>query len=100
MSGPGFQLSKLQAGWTDCSFRNIRNTFREKSTIDVFITGLAADYCVKYSAIDACRLGFNTFVIKDSVRGIDLNLGDVERAFEEMKKAGAKIIESSVIMRN
>jgi hypothetical protein len=39
-------------------------------------------------------------VIKDAVRGIDLNPGDIEKAFKEMKNAGAKIIESSVIMRN
>jgi len=73
---------------------------KEQNITDVFITGLATDYCVKYSAIDACRLGFNTFVIQDAVRGVNLNPGDVNKAFEEMKNAGAKIIESSVIMRN
>jgi hypothetical protein len=39
-------------------------------------------------------------VIKDAVRGIDLNPGDIEKAFKKMKNAGAKIVESSVIMRN
>jgi len=73
---------------------------KEKSIADVFITGLATDYCVKCSVLDACRLGFNTFVIKDAVRGIDPNPGDIEKAFKEMKHAGAKIIESSVIMQN
>ena len=76
--------------------------FRKKSStgLELYIAGLAADYCVKCSVLDACRLGFNTFVIKDAVREIDLNPGDIEKAFKEMKNAGAKIIESSVIMRN
>jgi len=73
---------------------------KEQNITDVFITGLATDYCVKYSAIDACRLGLNTFVIQDAVRGVDLNPGDVDKAFEEMENAGAKIIDSSDIIRN
>ena len=89
----------------ECRFRNKSSTglelfLKENKTTDVFITGLAADYCVKYSVRDAYLLGFNTFVIRDAVRGIDLNPGDIEKAFKEMKNAGAKIIESSFIMRN
>jgi nicotinamidase/pyrazinamidase len=72
---------------------------KKNKATDVFIAGLATDYCVKYSVLDACRLGFNTFVIKDAVRGIDLNPGDIEKALKEMKNAGAKTIESSVIVR-
>lgn len=73
---------------------------KENKATDLFIAGLATDYCVKYSVLDACRLGFNTFVIKDAVQGIDLNPGDIEKAFKKMKNAGAKIVESSVVMRN
>ena len=88
-----------------CRFRNKSSTgleffLKENKTTDVFIAGLATDYCVNCSVLDACRLGFNTFVIKNAVRGIDLNPGDIEKAFKEMKNAGPKIIESSVIMRN
>ena len=89
----------------ECRFRNKSSTglelfLKENKAIDVFIAGLATEYCVKCSVLDACLLGFNTFVVKDAVRGVDLNPGDIERAFEEMKNAGAKIIERSVIMRN
>ena len=73
---------------------------KKKRITDVFIAGLATDYCVKYSVIDACMLGFNTFVIRDAVRGVKLFPGDVDRAFEEMEKAGAKIIDSSELLPN
>jgi nicotinamidase/pyrazinamidase len=73
---------------------------KKKRVSDVFITGLATDYCVKYSAIDACMLDFNTFVIRNAVRGVELFPGDVGRAFKEMEKAGAKIIDASKPLPN
>ncbi len=62
---------------------------------DIYLMGLALDYCVKYSALDARQLGFNTHIILDGCRGIELAPGDIERAIEEMKRAGAKILKSS-----
>jgi nicotinamidase/pyrazinamidase len=62
---------------------------------DIYLMGLALDYCVKYSALDARQLGFNTHIILDGCRGIELTPGDIERAIEEMKRAGAKILKSS-----
>jgi nicotinamidase/pyrazinamidase len=57
--------------------------------------GLALDYCVKYSALDARQLGLNTHVIVDGCRGIELNPGDINRALDEMKRAGAVLLKSS-----
>ena len=57
--------------------------------------GLALDYCVKYSALDARQLGLNTFVIVDGCRGIELEPGDVTRALEEMKRSGAVLLKRS-----
>ena len=57
--------------------------------------GLALDYCVKYSVLDARQLGLNTHVIPDGCRGIELEPGDVDRALDEMKRAGAVVLESS-----
>ena len=57
--------------------------------------GLALDYCVKYSALDARHLGLNTNVIVDGCRGIELEPGDIGRALEEMKRAGAVLLKSS-----
>jgi nicotinamidase/pyrazinamidase len=55
---------------------------------------LALDYCVKYSALDARQLGLNTHVILDGCRGIELERGDIERALDEVKCAGAIILKS------
>jgi len=71
---------------------------REQNITDLFIAGLATDYCVKYSVLDAVRLGFRAFVVRDAVCGVGLHPGDIEKAFEKMKKAGAKLIDSSSLM--
>jgi nicotinamidase/pyrazinamidase len=57
--------------------------------------GLALDYCVKYSTLDARQLGLNTHVIVDGCRGIELEPGDIDRAFDEMKRVGAALLQSS-----
>jgi nicotinamidase/pyrazinamidase len=66
----------------------------ERSIKDVYLLGLALDYCVKYSALDARQLGLNTHVILDGCRGIDLESGDIDRALDEMKRAGTRILKS------
>lgn len=65
---------------------------------EVYIMGLATDYCVKYSALDALHLGFEVYVIEDACRGIDLHPGDINAAISEMRAAGAHIIQSSDIL--
>jgi nicotinamidase/pyrazinamidase len=66
---------------------------KERSIKDIYLLGLALDYCVKYSALDARQLGLNTHVIVDGCRGIGLGPGDLDRALEEMKRAGAILLE-------
>ncbi len=68
---------------------------KERSINDIYLLGLALDYCVKYSALDARQLGFKTHVIVDGCRGIELEPGDIERALDEMKRAGAVLLKSS-----
>lgn len=63
----------------------------------VFILGLATDYCVKFTALDAVLLGFETFVVLDGCRGIDHTPGDVMKAIEQMRSAGVKVIDSHEI---
>lgn len=72
---------------------------REEHIKDVYIMGLATDYCVKFSTIDAIHLGFKTHVIEDACRGVELNAGDVNDAFNEMRAAGAILIKSDDIPR-
>jgi nicotinamidase/pyrazinamidase len=58
----------------------------------LYLTGLATDYCVKYSALDARRLGFTVSVIADAVRGVDYPAGSLQQALEEMTAAGVQFI--------
>ena len=60
----------------------------------VYLLGLATDYCVKFSALDARSLGFRTTVVRDGCQGVELNAGDVEAAMEEMVLAGVELSSS------
>lgn len=71
---------------------------RERKVTDVSVVGLATDYCVKWTALDAAQLGFRTTVILDACRGVNLKPGDADRAVEEMKAAGITVVESSFVV--
>lgn len=64
----------------------------------IYIVGLATDYCVKYSALDALALKFHTYIIKDACRGVNLQPQDSENAFYEMQRSGAELITSQEIL--
>ena len=55
------------------------------------VVGLATDYCVRDTALDAARLGFETTVLARAIRAVNLEPGDGERALEAMRLAGARI---------
>jgi len=65
----------------------------------VYMLGLATDYCVKYSVLDAAHLKFHVHVIADACRGVELNAGDIGRAFSEMRAVGATIVQSQDILK-
>lgn len=67
---------------------------RGRDVAAVFVIGLATDYCVKFTALDARELGFETYLIEDGSRGVDLRAGDVARAIGEMRAAGVKVVHS------
>jgi nicotinamidase/pyrazinamidase len=71
---------------------------KEKNATDVYVCGLATDYCVKFTALDARALGFNTFLIEDASRGVNLKPGDVEAAVEEMARAGVVVTSSERLL--
>lgn len=64
---------------------------RQQGVQVVHVAGLATDYCVKYTALDAARLGFETHLLLPACRGVNLRPGDVERAVEEMRAAGVQV---------
>lgn len=70
---------------------------KEQGVTDVYILGLATDYCVKYSALDAVKLGFRTHVIEDGCRGVELKPGDSAAALDEMRRAGVDVIQSGEV---
>ena len=61
----------------------------------LFVLGLATDYCVKQTVLDACRRGFRVVVLENGVRGIDVNPGDSQKALNDMMAAGAIIAKST-----
>jgi len=82
-------------------FENDRRTptglagyLEERGLTRVFLAGLAYDYCVGYSALDARRLGLAAFVVRDGCRAIDLG-GSVARMETESERAGVQVIESA-----
>jgi nicotinamidase/pyrazinamidase len=73
---------------------------QEQQVTDVYVTGLATDYCVKWTALDALHLGFRTFVIEDATRGVELKPGDVAAALDEVRNAGGEIIRSRDVIND
>lgn len=63
---------------------------RRQAIKELCIGGLATDYCVKSSVLDALKHGFKVRLLMDAVKGVDLNTGDSEKAIKEMLKRGAK----------
>jgi nicotinamidase/pyrazinamidase len=69
---------------------------RERGLTRVFLAGLAYDYCVGYSALDARRLGFEAIVIRDACRAIDLN-GSVATIENDFAQAGVLLVSSDAL---
>jgi nicotinamidase/pyrazinamidase len=82
----GFEKSELAA------------ILRSHEVDDVYVCGLATDYCVRASAIDACREGFAVTVVEDAIRAVEVEPGDGERALGDMRAAGARVATSDVVL--
>lgn len=72
---------------------------KEKGVTDLYVVGLATDYCVKASAIDADKVGFETFVVEDAVAAVNVKPSDGEKALKDMAHAGVTLISSSEITK-
>ncbi|MCK5801033.1 MAG: bifunctional nicotinamidase/pyrazinamidase [Deltaproteobacteria bacterium] len=73
---------------------------QERAVDEVHVLGLATDYCVKFTALDAISLGFTTSLIVDGCRGVELKLGDVDRALDALREAGVTLRRSADILQD
>jgi nicotinamidase/pyrazinamidase len=73
--------------------------FLKSLSLDTLVLGgLATDYCVLYSALDAASLGYKTFVVSDAIRAVGIPEGSVERAFKLLEQAGVTITDTASVM--
>lgn len=70
----------------------LREYLSERHIKEIYIAGVATDFCVRFTAIDAVALGFKTHIIQDSCRG--LHSGDIKKAVQEMREAGVTLMQS------
>lgn len=70
---------------------------KERDVETLYIAGLAADFCVKWTVLDARKLGFQVHVVTDAVQGLDVN-GSLDQAWDEMSASGAQFIESKQLL--
>ena len=88
---------RLSQGYSAFQDSPLAAILRERDVDRVWIAGLATDYCVRASAMDALALGLEVTVIEDAVAGIDLHPGDCARALAEMREAGAGVASSAEV---
>jgi nicotinamidase/pyrazinamidase len=78
-------------GYSGFEATDLERLLRDRGIDKVTVAGLATDYCVKNTVLDALRQGFEVVVDTEGVRGVEVNEGDSERALEEMSEAGATV---------
>jgi nicotinamidase/pyrazinamidase len=85
----GFSVRDPQSG--EVAATELERILRERGIQRLVVCGLATDYCVLETVLDARRLGFPTTVLREGIRAVDLQPGDGERALERMREAGAEL---------
>jgi len=71
---------------------------RGRGVTTVYVMGLATDYCVKFTALDSVALGFDTRLVLDGCRGVNLDPADSDKAVQEMQDAGVQVVTSDEVM--
>lgn len=72
---------------------------RQRGVKTIYVTGLATDYCVRATALDGLKNGYQVFVIRDAVRAVDVQPGDGERALAELVAQGAQLTTGDELLR-
>ncbi len=73
---------------------------QERQIRRVFIVGVATDYCVLHTALDAWQNGFDVWVVKDAIQGVDQPVGQVTQAIEKMESKGIRFISNDQLVRS
>jgi nicotinamidase/pyrazinamidase len=81
-------------GYSGFDGTNLAQLLREEGVEEVWVGGLATDYCVKHTVLDALREGFKVKALADAMRSVNVNPQDGARAIEEMRSAGAEMVGS------
>ena len=89
----GFTMRDPVTGTT--SPTELEQLLRSAGVDAVAVVGLATDYCIKATALDAVRFGFRTTVLTDAIAAVDLEPGDGERALEELVAAGVELVDAA-----
>jgi len=77
---------------------SLDKTLKEKQVDSIYVAGLATDYCVKATVLDALRRGYQVFAVIDAMRAVNLDTGDGERALHEMAAAGAQLVTAGQVL--
>lgn len=85
-------------GYSAFQDTTLAELLRERGVDHLYVGGLATDYCVKSTVLDALREGFRVTVVSDAIRGINVHPGDSARALDEMRAAGAQVRTSAEIL--
>jgi nicotinamidase/pyrazinamidase len=78
--------------------RSLDVALKDLGVKKIYIAGLATDYCVRATALDGLKNGYEVFVIEDAVRGVEVKEGDGMRALLEITDQGAKVLNSSAVL--
>jgi nicotinamidase/pyrazinamidase len=81
-------------GYSAFDETNLAAQLHEQGVKQVVVGGLATDYCVKHTVLDALDKGFKVKALRNAMRAVELQPGDGERAIEQMRSAGAEIIST------
>jgi nicotinamidase/pyrazinamidase len=89
-------INESADGYSGFDGTNLAEILREQAVEEVWVGGLATDYCVKHTVLDALGAGFEVKALADAMRPVNVDPDDGEQAIEEMRKAGAEIVGAAV----
>lgn len=91
-------LDPNSQGYSAFQHTGLAGALRARGVSHLYVSGLATDYCVLNSVLDALAEGFAVTVVTDAVRGVEVTPGDSARALERMAEAGARLAGSSAVL--